>query len=112
MFLLYQIFKITKPFSFNYAIFCSQRDCVLFTAKKLKINLIFVPVGATNDYQPLDVLVNGAIKSIGKMTKEKYIRNSKAEFSVKDSITSLIEAVKTIKVKTIIDSFYRASGII
>lgn len=115
MFLLYQIYKITKgkrsvlildQFSVH------TEKCVQITAAKLKIKLIFVPVGATSKYQPLDVLVNGSIKSSGKkITKEMYIKNPHAQFSIKDSVTSLIEVSKLVKSDTIIKSFSRATNI-
>jgi hypothetical protein len=43
-------------------------------AAELKINLHFVPAGATDQYQPLDVKVFGALKSKArKMWNERYV---------------------------------------
>ena len=56
--------------------------------------------------QPLDVLINGPIKSIGKsIIKKLYIDDPFTMPILNDSIKSLIEAKDKIKKETIVKSF-------
>ena len=74
--------------------------------------LIYIPPGKTDTYQPLDVAINGAMKSIGKrLEKEEYIANPSYKPTIANSIKSLIEAKSRIKSQTIKDSF-RSAGIL
>ena len=108
IFLLNNIFKITKERS---VLFIDQYsvhtdDFVCHIARMFNIKLLYIPVGATYKHQPLDVLVNGSIKSSGKrISKEMYIKDIFTEFSLKNSVQALIEATKCVKEDTIKKSF-------
>jgi hypothetical protein len=81
-------------------------------AVKMNIKLIYVPAGKTATNQPLDVLINGAIKSIGKkITKEIFIDDPFATPTIADSIETLIEAKNKITRETIIKSFSLACNL-
>jgi hypothetical protein len=81
-------------------------------AAKLNIKLIYVPVGKTSTNQPLDVCINGPIKSIGKkLSKEVFLADPFSTPTIADSIKSLILSIKELKKETIIKSFAIACGI-
>lgn len=81
-------------------------------ANKLNIVLIYIPSGRTATHQPLDVLINGAIKSIGKkIEKEIFIIDPFSVPTLANSINSLIESKNKIKKETIIKSFLIAGDI-
>ena len=78
-------------------------------AKTINIQLIYVPTGRTSQNQPLDVNINGPIKSIGRqIIKELYLMDPFMKPQLKDAVTSLIEAQKRITVDNVIKSFKRA----
>ena len=88
----------------TYSVHCC--DIVKATAKRLNIELIYVPPGKTSTNQPLDVCINGPIKSIGKgIAKELFIMDPFAKPSLNSSIEGLIEAKSKIKSETVIKSF-------
>lgn len=81
-------------------------ELVISEAKKLNIKLIYVPVGKTDKHQPLDVNINGPLKSIGKhIDKEKYLMDPFIVPTIDGSIDSLIESINKIQTNTIINSF-------
>lgn len=106
-------------------------DCVKNTAAKLNIQLLYVPVGThcglalfdlhfqcksnrdtTSIHQPLDVGINGPIKSISKrVNKEMLLMDPYKIQTIKDSIKVLIESKTLIKTEIVINSFNKACGI-
>jgi DDE superfamily endonuclease/Tc5 transposase-like DNA-binding protein len=108
-FILCEIYKISKG---NHSALILDKysvhtnTIIKDVAHKLNINLIYVPSGKTATNQPLDVNINGPIKSIGKkIAKEMYISNPFATPTISDSIKSLIESKNRIAKETIINSF-------
>lgn len=78
-------------------------------AKQLNINLLYVPEGGTSKYQPLDVSINGIIKSIGrKIIKDIYLDDPNKYSPLITSIKALITAKQLIKTESIINSFKKA----
>jgi DDE superfamily endonuclease len=75
-------------------------------AKELNIQLIYVPVGQTANLQPLDIKVNGALKSIGhRFMKNKYVNDPYYTPILVDAVESLIYSVNKIDNTTIKNSF-------
>jgi len=75
-------------------------------AKKKNIKLIHIPIGMTSKYQPLDIKINGIIKSCArKLYRIEKINNLDKKFKISDSIRHLIESIKIVDKKTIINSF-------
>ena len=84
-------------------------DIVKEIAKKLNIKLLYVPPGKTSTNQPLDVSINGALKSIGKrLEKEIFLSNPLGAPTIAAAIKCLIEAKKSITKEIIINAFTRA----
>ena len=55
------------------------------------MHLIYVPVGGTSKYQPLDVGVNGSVKSLGKQfSKLDYLLFGDLQTSIDTTIKSLL----------------------
>ena len=81
-------------------------DLVIKEAERLNIQLLFVPPGRTSTNQPLDVSINGALKSIGKrLIKEIFLSNPLGIPTIADAVKCLIEAKKSIRKETIINAF-------
>jgi hypothetical protein len=81
-------------------------------ANELNIKLIYVPTGKTSTNQPLDVSINGPIKSIGKSISNKiFMKDPFAEYTLVNSINAMIEAKSKISKETITESFKSACGI-
>ncbi len=81
-------------------------------AQDLNIQLIFVPPGRTATNQPLNVSINGPIKSIGKkLLKQMFVIDPHAKPLISDAINSLITAKDLIKKETIIRSFMDACNL-
>ena len=60
----------------------------------------------TSTNQPLDVCINGPIKSIGKTIANKvFLKDPFAEYTFVNSIKAMIEAKKKISKEIIIKSF-------
>lgn len=75
-------------------------------AQQKNIKLIFIPEGMTSIYQPLDVLINGILKQIGKkLWREKIAKEENVKITNKDSVIHFLKALKFIKKETIIKSF-------
>lgn len=87
-------------------------DMIQKEAKKFNIQLIYVPTGKTSTNQPLDVSINGPIKSIGKTIANKvFLKDPFAEYTLVNSIKAMIEAKKKISEDLIIKSFNIACNI-
>ncbi len=79
---------------------------ILEYAKEKNINLLFIPEGMTYIYQPLDVMINGIIKQIGKRSwRESLTKNENIKIISKDSVKHFLEAFKSITDKIIIKAF-------
>ena len=86
-----------------------KNDIVKKEAKRLNIQLLYVPPGKTATNQPLDVSINGAFKSIGRrLEKEIFLSNPFGFPTIADAIKCMIEAKQLIKKETIINAFTRA----
>ena len=71
-----------------------------------------MPAGRTSTNQPLDVSINGPIKSIGKrLIKEILINDPFSKLTLSDSINALLESKNKIDKQTIIESFEKACKI-
>lgn len=82
---------------------------VVEEGKRLNIEFVFVPTGKTSTNQPLDVCINGPMKSIGKrIAKETYLSDPFAEHTIKTSIAGMLESKNSIKSETIKKSFKKA----
>lgn len=87
-------------------------DIIQKEAEKLNIRLIYVPTGKTSTNQPLDVSINGPIKSIGKTIANKvFLKDPFAEYTLVNSIKAMIEAKNKISKELIIKSFNIACNI-
>ncbi len=84
-------------------------NIIIKRAKRLNIQLLFVPPGRTSKNQPLDVSINGALKSIGRrIEKEIFLSNPFGIPKIADAVKCLIEAKQCITKQTIINAFTRA----
>jgi hypothetical protein len=82
-------------------------------AKKLKIELVYVPVGQTSKLQPLDVSINGPIKTISKsLLKDCFVSDPDFVPNINHSINFLIQSCQKIKQETIKKSFEKACKIV
>jgi hypothetical protein len=87
-------------------------DIIQKKASELNIKLIYVPTGKTSTNQPLDVSINGPMKSIGKNISNKiFMKDPFAKFTLVNSIKAMIEAKNKISKETIINSFKYACDI-
>jgi hypothetical protein len=81
-------------------------DEIKIYAKEKNIDLLYVPVGMTYKYQPLDVKINGILKN--KMSKKyvKYMADNDGEKYLYNLYAyDLLESLKEIKKRSIIHSF-------
>ena len=86
-----------------------KNDIINDVAKSLNIKLIYVPPNSTSIHQPLDVKINGPVKSIGKyLSKELFLEDPFSTPTLLNSVETLIKSVKKIKKETIINSFVTA----
>lgn len=87
-------------------------DIVQIIAFTLNIHLVYIPAGKTSILQPLDVGINGPIKTVGRMiAKQSLIENPCDNLTMADSVKALIEARSKISQQTIIKSFEKALNI-
>jgi len=87
-------------------------DLIQQSALQLNIQLIYVPAGKTATNQPLDVNINGPLKSLGKHFINKIITKDPFEkYTLENSINALIDSKNKISKKTIIDAFKIACNI-
>ncbi len=79
---------------------------VLDYAKSKNINILFIPVGLTSIYQPLDVAINGILKANAITSYSKFLAsNTDKKYSYERCISDFISAKKEINKGTIIRSF-------
>ncbi len=91
----------------NYSI--HKTENVINYAKKLNIELFFIPPNMTHKLQPLDVKINGIIKPLmRKNNKLNLIKNVYRKNTYESSINLLLSSVETIREKTIISAFKEA----
>lgn len=113
--ILENIHKLTKGKSSSlildkYAVHTD--DLIQQKAKELNIKLIYVPAGKTSTNQPLDVNINGPLKSLGKHFIDKIIIKDPFEkYTLENAINALINSKKKISKRIIIDSFKIACNI-
>ncbi len=75
-------------------------------ARRLNIDLIYVPAGKTSTNQPLDVGVNGPIKSVGRCIANKaFLKDPFTDYTLVKSIQALIDAKNKISAHIIAQSF-------
>ena len=73
------------------------------------IKLIYIPVGYTYKFQPLDVAINGILKIKNKaLWRRGKIQNINLKISHKDAITYLLIAINEITRDSIKNSFIKA----
>jgi hypothetical protein len=73
------------------------------------IELIFVPVGLTYKYQPLDVLINGILKKKGKtLWRKELIKNPDLKIINSEAVKHFLTAKDEITSETIIKSFNKS----
>ena len=83
-----------------------QSDFTIQYAKSKNICLLFIPTGMTSIYQPLDVRVNGTIKSVArKLWRKSAIKDINKKIQYNDAIQHIRESIKLLSKQTIIDSF-------
>jgi len=81
-------------------------DLINSKAKEFRIQLIYVPVGQTANLQPLDISINGVVKSIShKYIKDLYVDDPYYIPTFNDAVYSLLNAINKIDSKTIQKSF-------
>jgi hypothetical protein len=88
-------------------VFAAQRDEeVKQYAKTLRTNLIFIPAGMTDIYQPLDRYISGDLKQRAYCCWVKcHLIHLRQEMSMANSLKLLIEAWKSIDQETILHSW-------
>jgi hypothetical protein len=84
-------------------------DFIKDEATKKNIELIFVPIGLTYKYQPLDVLINGILKKKGKtLWRKELIKNPDLKITNSDAVRHFLTAKDEITSETIIKSFNKS----
>ena len=70
-----------------------KEEKIKLLACELKIELIYIPPGLTDEYQPLDRRVFGVMKQVlRKLWREAYIYDSSLKFTKKKAMEFLIPA--------------------
>lgn len=83
-----------------------KTDFVKGEALNKNINLIYIPVGMTSKLQPLDVKINGAIKSKSRtFWRKKLIDDPFNKPKLSDAIVHLIDSCNLITKSTIVNVF-------
>jgi hypothetical protein len=85
---------------------CHKGDEIIKKASELNIQLIFVPVGQTANYQPLDININGVLKNTShKYIKNLFIDDPYYKLTLSDGIKSLKYSISKLD-KTIIKNSF------
>lgn len=83
-----------------------KTEKIIESSKEKNIHLIFVPIGMTSIYQPLDICINGIIK---KKAAEKYssfkAKNPNQKYTHTQCLEDFLAIKKSISKKVIIRSF-------
>jgi hypothetical protein len=75
-------------------------------AKERNIQLLYIPIGLTSKYQPLDIKINGMLKNYARKTySERLAKNPELKYSCSNCLNDLLENIKKIKKGIIISSF-------
>jgi hypothetical protein len=88
-------------------VFTAHRDeQVKQFAKNLRINLIFIPVGMTDIYQPLDRYIFGGLKqrAHGRWV-DWHLQKLGQEMSMANSLKRLIDSWKSIDLETVMHAW-------
>lgn len=81
-------------------------DKVKEYAKNKKINILYIPVGMTDKYQPLDIKINGILKNKATKSYSKFIAlNPNNVYTHANCLSDLLINKKEIKKSTIQRSF-------
>lgn len=81
-------------------------DKVKKYAKTKRINILYIPIGMTNKYQPLDVKINGILKNKATKSYSKFIAlNPNNVYTHANCLNDLLINKKEIKKSTIQGSF-------
>ena len=81
-------------------------DFIKNEAQNKNIKLIFVPVGLTSKYQPLDVLINGILKQKAKkLWRKEMVKNSDIKIKNSDAVKHFLKAKEDITSELIKKSF-------
>ena len=81
-------------------------DFIKKEAESKNIKLIYVPVGLTHKYQPLDVLINGILKQKGKrFWREEIVKDPNIKITNSDAVKHFLKAKEEITSKIIKKSF-------
>jgi len=88
-------------------------DCIVNEATSLNIKLIFVPAGLTSKLQPLDVGINGPIKSSSKkFYKSDRANNDNFQPTFNIAVQHLYDSItKVVDKKLVIEAFNKALNI-
>jgi signal recognition particle subunit SEC65 len=81
-------------------------DEIKLSAKEKNIDLLYVPTGMTYKYQPLDVKINGILKSKMSNRYVKYVtKDNKSKYTHSLYVKDLLGSLKELNKGTIIRSF-------
>jgi len=82
-----------------------QQKTIIDYAKKLNIEILFVPSGLTGRYQPLDYNFNGIFKNIMKSYWFGHQYNQDKENICQHMYETIMESYKNVSVSSVISSF-------
>jgi hypothetical protein len=78
-------------------------------ATEKNIELIYVPIGLTYKYQPLDVMINGILKKKAKtLWRQEIIKNPELKITNADAVKHFLIAKNDITTKIIKKSFKKS----
>ena len=84
-------------------------DFIKKEAEKKNIKLIYVPVGLTSKYQPLDVLINGLLKQKAKkLWRQEIIKDPNIKITNEDGVKHFLKAKEDITSEIIKKSFNKS----
>ena len=90
--------------------FPSHRDNFIKNyAQEKNIKLIYVPIGMTYKYQPLDVMINGILKKKAKMIwRKEIIKNPDMKITDADAVKYFLQVYNEINAYNIAKSFIKS----
>jgi hypothetical protein len=84
-------------------------EVILEYASNKNIKIIFIPVGYTSKFQPLDVTINGILKKkLKAIWRKEKIKNINLKISYKDAAKHLLTALNEITKESIQNSFTKS----